>query len=208
MRTTMKMLTVLRATAGGGVAWWLEGGIDPSTVVAVYQPLGASSLAESYLDLSGNGHHITLGVAPTFDSAVGWTFNGTSQYLLTDIVPPNNQTWSMVVRYSIASLSGFRCVAGCSWAAGNLGFQLSFNGTTERRYYNGGLRSVAGSGVGAHVMSFRQTQGYFDGVAEGAAIPTAAGTNTYPIAIGALNNQGNRSGYFPGIVQAVAVYKG
>ena len=52
----------------------------------------------------------TLGTAPAFDPAVGWTFTAASlHYLLTGIVPAAG--WSMVVRFSGAPTTAADCCA-------------------------------------------------------------------------------------------------
>ena len=58
--------------------WWEAGGATGA--VAVYQPIGAASLAASYVNLANPGtYDAAPGVAPTWASA-GWTSNGT-EYL-------------------------------------------------------------------------------------------------------------------------------
>lgn len=66
--------------------WWVVPG---KTCVAAYQPIGAASLAASYVNLANPGtYDAAPGVAPTWASATGWTFNGSTQYLTTGITPP------------------------------------------------------------------------------------------------------------------------
>ena len=68
---------------GGVVPWYLAGGIAKANCIAAYQPKGAASLAASYVNLVTPGtYDAAPGTAPTFDSALGWTFDGTSQYLV------------------------------------------------------------------------------------------------------------------------------
>lgn len=59
--------------------WWEVAG---KTCVAAYQPKGAASLAASYGNLANPGTY-TLGPgdAPTFDTALGWTFDGIADWL-------------------------------------------------------------------------------------------------------------------------------
>ena len=67
------------------------------TCIAAYQPKGAADLAASYVNLITPGtYNAAPGTAPTFDAATGWTFNGSTQYLTTGVVPASG--YSMLVR--------------------------------------------------------------------------------------------------------------
>jgi len=93
---------------GGGIGqgaanWWEAGGA--SGCVAAYQPKGAASLADSYINLANPGtYDAALGVAPTWNTATGWTFDGSTQYLTTGITA--NANWSMILRFANVSGTG------------------------------------------------------------------------------------------------------
>ena len=77
-----------------GVDWWLAGGISAADVAGVWQPKGAASLAASYLRLAGDKGYANIdpavvgsGVAPGFDTASGWIYNGLTQFLTTGYTP-------------------------------------------------------------------------------------------------------------------------
>jgi len=197
----------VRLTGGGGeTPWWLAGGISAGNVVAVYQPKGAASLAASYVNLANPGtYDAAPGVAPTFDTATGWTFNGSTQYLTTGIVPVNNQTWTIMVRFSDAPAAGtFQSIAGLGWAGGQ-GFMLAITTATSRRsYYSGSLVHV-GILTQNGVMAIAGNQGYYNGVANGATISAAAFTNTFALVIGALNQANSIVSFFNGKIQAAFV---
>ena len=59
--------------------WWLAGGISSANCLAAYQPKGASSLSESYVNIANPGTYdcveISGVVAPTLISG-GWSFPG------------------------------------------------------------------------------------------------------------------------------------
>ena len=82
------------------IPWYKVGGA--SGVVAAYQPIGATDLANSYINKANPGIYDTApGVAPTWDTTNGWIFaNG--QYLLSGIVLSTD--YSIAVRYSNAEL--------------------------------------------------------------------------------------------------------
>lgn len=91
------------APAAGGVDWsaWFD---------HFWQAKGAASQAASYLDLVGSAD-LTEGVAPTWSSGAGLSFNGSTQYLKFGLTPqPNsgygNVTWSVMVQYASFTATG------------------------------------------------------------------------------------------------------
>ncbi len=99
--------SVKRASGGG---WWdLSGTI--TTCVAAYQPKGAASLAASYVNLANPGtNNAAEGSAPSFSSA-GWTFNGTSNYLLiSGTLPFSDSPFTMVARVIPKGLTGQQAI--------------------------------------------------------------------------------------------------
>ena len=80
------------------MAWYDAGGAP--TPVGAWAAIGAASQAASYTDLSGNGNDLGVGVAPTWDAAAGWTFNGSTQWLNTSRVPAADLTETIIIRYS------------------------------------------------------------------------------------------------------------
>ena len=188
--------------------WWTVPG---RTCVAAYQPKGAESLGKSYTNLQNPGTYDAVpGVAPTWAAATGWTFNGTTQYLLTGIVHPGNvSTWTAIVRLTIAGDT--KVVFGEGSGGGNDDFRIYASAGTYPYYDNGGLQAKGAA------LSFPFTgslcvagkQGYKNGVADGAAIG-AGNPKAYQIDIGAesLDAAGTPSGgsRFNGIVPALAIY--
>ncbi len=89
---------------GGGwnpADWWTVAG---KTCLAAYQPKGAPSLADSYINLANRETYnaAPISAAPTF-GALGWTCNGTTQSLTTGIVP--SSTTTALIRFSSLSRS-------------------------------------------------------------------------------------------------------
>jgi len=79
--------------------WWQEGGILGTNVVAAYQPKGASSLANSYINIANPGtHDLTTTAAPVWNAENGWGGNGISTYLDTGIL--FDSLYSSVMRFS------------------------------------------------------------------------------------------------------------
>lgn len=191
------------AAAGGD--WWLAGGISASNAKAVYQPIGAVSLAASYTDLSGNGNDAAPGTAPTFASSTGWTFNGSSQYLTTGVTPAVGST--LLIRFSNSTTGGTDALAGTFGGGSNY---VIYNATTVGylfRYLDG--QTFVGSDlVGDYVITMASNTGYLDG-ASVATITTSIGTTpSGPMFVGAYRDftTGNPAGYYIGNILAVAYY--
>lgn len=185
--------------------WWLAGGIDPSACVAAYQPVGASSLAASYVNLANPGtYNATLGTAPAFSGETGWQFDGgtSKRYLRTGIVPLS--TYSMLARFSNAVTNNiFRSVCGAYQIDKRYYFYSSY--TDGKHYYGYGTAYSATPNLSQGVMANCAGDGYLNGVYEGS---TAGGTMPeVEIYIGGVNNNGSLGGYFDGNIQAIVIYK-
>lgn len=195
-----------RAGAGGGASgpWWLAGGIDPANVAAVWQPKGAASLAASYVNLANPGtFDLTVGKAPSFDPSVGWTFNGTDQYLKTGILA-DLSSYGVLVRFSAVSAGNLigagvlatmnvlslqynpsRFVFGCGHASSSYEWSGSF------------LSGVAG-------VKFRNA--FKDGIKVGEPLGDAVELSA-EVFIGALNLEDMMTiQYYGGSIQALAFY--
>ena len=184
-------------------AWWYVAG---KTAIGAYLFKGAASLTVARVNLVTPGtYDLTDGVAPTFATATGATFNGLTQYLKTGIVPGSG--WSAVIRFSDRLLGGD---AFSIYKSGNQRFAIEpYTGANQVRYQNGSFLSVtplATSGV----LAIAGQQGYRNGVADGGAIggwgaALAAGDDIY---LGA-RHRADISGvdaYCSITVQAFAVY--
>lgn len=103
--------------------WYRAGGAPMP--VAAYQPKDAATLAESYIDLTGNGHTATPGAGtdPTL-SAAGWSFS-TGKYL--DIsVSGALKPITVILQHTPSSVSGTHIILQPTAA----GFQL-YQDTTK-----------------------------------------------------------------------------
>lgn len=93
-----------RAVAAGAppANWWPVAG---KTTAAAYRAKGVASYAASLTNLANPGtNDATEGVAPSWAGATGWTFNGSTQHLLTGLSPTSDATWSALVRFSGAQI--------------------------------------------------------------------------------------------------------
>lgn len=181
--------------------WWYVPG---QTCVAAYQPIGAASLAASYVNLANPGtYNAYEGIAPAWDDVNGWKFAST--YLMTGITPVNNQLWSLFIRYSNLGTINYRAIAGClMYSDSYYGFELyPWSTATTRGWRNGSTLTETITPASNGIIGFGGNTGYFDGVSKG-IIPSAGGTFV-ELAIGATNNNGVIR-YQNSYIQAFAIY--
>jgi hypothetical protein len=191
-----------RPAAAVSADWWEVSG---QTVVAAYQPIGAASLAASYVNLANPGtYDAAPGTAPTFDAATGWTFAAaSSQYLTTGITPASG--WSILIRFSDSSGNG-RCAAGSWDGTNNTRFIIiPRRSAADNHQYGGGGDLFAGVRLASGVMGVANQACYLDGSGDGTTDAAWSGTGV-AIFIGALNNNGTLVQYFEGKIQAAAIY--
>jgi hypothetical protein len=184
------------ASQAAAANWW----DDLTDVVAVYQPIGAASLAASYVNLVNPGtFDAAPGVAPTHSAAAGWTFNGTTQYLTTGVVPTN--AYSMVIRISNGAGGDlvFRAIAATNNTSG-VRFGLWNSNRDAVAYINNSATSVFPF-MSSGVLAIAGLQGYRNGMPEGSPTSGIVG-NTDAIEIG---RPAIDSFYFLGNIAAVAI---
>lgn len=206
---TAKKLLVLGLTGGGGLPWY-QAGNAPAPVV-VYLPKGAADLAASYVNLVTPGtYDLAPGDAPTFNTATGWTFNGTSNYLVS-AASAALKPLSVVARVKFANTTGYPAIVGASnnggWSvrlsSGGTpsGIQLLKQGvaivgeaTSTVNQNTDYILAVTYSAAGAFVF-------YIDGGASGSGtndVAPTAGTLKVGLAFG--------GDFWKGIISALAIY--
>ena len=194
------------SAAAVAIQWYLSGGIAAANCIAAYTPKGAASLAASYDNNAapGNGladgtYDAAPGVAPTWGAATGWTFNGSTQYLDTGVVPLAN-TWSMIARFSGGQSSGDRFLCGIyvDYPAGYFGIWQISGGTSW--YANAGAAST--TYITSGVLGFAGKTGYKNGAADG-AISAGALSTELTIFVGRAPELPY---YYLGDIQAFAIY--
>lgn len=165
-------------TISGTPCWYEANGI-----VAAYQPVAAPNQPSSYRNVGRNRLGIntaTLGNAPTWSATVGWTFNGSSQWIGTGITASNEH--SMFIRYSGATDSG--------------GEKVICGSTTPRFYIEPSLSNqvaychqsyiLVAPGLLSGVLAVVGRRGYRNGIVDGSEIGTGSGTYQPDLYIGAL----------------------
>lgn len=184
--------------------WYLEGGITPANAQLAAKPIGKSTLAESYVNEANGANAITPVVAPVLSETNGWVCDGT-QDLATTLIPLNNQTWSMVVKYS-GYVNGDINLFGV-YEGATKQFYIGLNKTNNRIYWaNGGVKDNVNT-LAYAVLGFAGNKAYKNGVIAGeTAIPSGSGSFTLPLHLLTCNASPVTLGKFIGNVQAIAVY--
>lgn len=197
------------AAASASVPEWWES--DEADTILAYQPIGAASLAASYVNLSNPGaYDAALGTAPSFAAATGWTFNGTNQYLNTQWSPRTNRNVTVMMRVtpvtSLLNDSFFGAVMGSGDWAG-----LEIKSGTRFVYQNGGFFGTdEGSVITAgnnYVVGIAGSNAYLNGVSEDVSIGGSASDVTRTLFI-AARNYGSANQFQNCVCQAFAVFNG
>ena len=199
---------VMRPTFGPGLAgaaaaanWWEAGGVTAANCIAAYTPKGAASLAASYDNNAapGNGladgtYDAAPGVAPTWASGTGWTFNGINQYLICSYGFPSGT--SVLVRYSGVNTAGNVAIFGQ-----DKNRLKPAVGATQEYKYGGTSAFALHVAAAAGVMGMTPSAAYFDGVSLGTITPGAL-YDVQPVWIG-----GQQPGsYSACVIEALAIY--
>lgn len=154
------MLRSAGSYPGGATLPWYRAGGAPMPVAA-YQPIGAASLAASYVNLANPGtNDAAPGVAPTWNIVNGWMF-GSGGSLLTGITPSVN--YAMIARFSSASGSISGVMQNGNTAGARFWLYPIFS--AGHTYASGGLVTV-GANLAAGIMGIADNQGYLNGVAD------------------------------------------
>ena len=200
-------MNAVRASARAVAPWWRAGGAPEP--VAVYQPIGAASLAASYTNLANPGTFDAVPVvAPTWSAGAGWEFNGIDQYLTTAGIVAQDG-WAMIARFSNGAISSTaRFLVGNSQGGGaTTNFSLvPVRGTADNRIYQQGGFLATGTRVAEGVMAIAGQQGYLNGNPDGGTIAAWSGTNIFQIYIGGANRDNALYEPWIGNIQAVAIY--
>lgn len=189
------------------VPWYKVGG--SGGVVAAYQPIGASSLGNSYINIANPGTYDAIpGVAPTLVSG-GWQFNGTAQYVYNNyyLAGPGYSN-CMLIRFTGSANNGYVAGSQNSSAGAYYAIAPQRAAGSAVRYIFGGTILNTGTGLTDGVLGINNSTGYRNGVNDG-YIGTWTGSGQ-KIVIGAsnFNNSGGVSptAYWNGTVNAFAIY--
>lgn len=188
-------------SAAAAANWWEVSG---KTCVAAYQPKGAASYAASLSNLANPGtYDAAEGVAPDWAAGTGWTFNGSTQYLKTGVVPAPGYT----VLIQIANIT---TTGGCIVGSSNT--TMYYVGRLNPKHYRSVLFETAKNTetrAGDHTtgnLCLAGLQPYRDGSADGDPLASSSWTTTQGWYIGGANLNGSLNSPCAGNVIAFAHY--
>ena len=186
--------------------WYLSASINPVNCKGAYEPLGAVDLATSYVNKINPGtNNVSAPVAaPTHSNVRGWIFDGSTQYLVTGIVPVNNQTWSMYVVFANHG-TGDDTIAGLYESATKTFYLQLKSSTNQLTYANGAIKAVAQVSQSSGKMAVAGIKGYWASAEKTTGIPAGTGNITYDIWIGQTHYSSD-SGFFDGDILFLAIY--
>lgn len=188
--------------------WWDDSGAI-SGCVAAYQAIGAASLAASYSNLQNPGTtDAVVGVAPSFASATGWSFNGSTQYLYCPLTPGSN--WTFMIRTTPDyTFAGGNCALFGVATSTSQEIRLRYdNGSGIWVAYYGNLSIFGGVSPASATFSIAGTKAYRDSTQLTAAL-TGSLTGTIGARIGIscqINFNNTTSNFMKQTVAAFAVY--
>ena len=204
----------LRYINGGGLnvqmsAWpaaggnWWEPTTGSYTVVAAYQPIGAASLAASYVNLADPGtNDAAPGSAPSFDASYGWDFNGSSNYLTTGVIPTS--AYTLIVRFS-ENVTGDNYLVATTIAPTDTVYGYRSSGSYHG-YINVGSHWIDSAGPAAAVIAIAGKTAYRDGSSVG-GISGGSATWETELYIGCRNvSPFGQDNYTTAKIQAIAIY--
>lgn len=188
--------------------------IDADLCVAAYTPMGATSQANSYDNnaaplngMADGTHDLTVGSAPAWNVANGWTFDGSANYLISDIEPVDfldgASESSIIIRFSDMTLpaTGIGVVAGY-WDADGTSWLVGLDTGITGYWHCGAYTSNEIQAL--FTTGFAGEQAYIDGIYATAMIGGGVIAD-YPVYIG--RNGKNAGGFWGGKIQAMAIYQ-
>jgi len=191
-----------------GIQLWLDGADPAGTGV---KPASGATVA-TWVDKSGNGYNATGGVSPTYNTAFGLVFNGSTQYLTlpNGAIPFGDSAYSIYIVANFTTTAGGQMlVAGSS--ANNSGLQIRAVSATSivTDWNNSALPGVTYA-VNTRFIYFTSYQNgsgrtqFMNGTAGAAdSISTRTAPNTGNV-IGAYTGGGGQ--FFPGNISEILVY--
>lgn len=208
----MKLFGTRRLFPRKPAAFWWDPNDDGLCVWSAYQPKGVANFAASLVDLTGNGNNAgDPGGAstPPWDAVNGWKFDGLADYLTTTFLPQNDQTQTMIIQFTNASLAQTTYLAGSRATVASVDrFYLTNSFPTLGNsvlYGNGGLTQTLPS-MTAGNLCVAGNQGYRNGAVDGGAIGAYGIAPMFVVYIGQLNLGGIPSIGKAYYCQAFALY--
>lgn len=205
---TLGQLGISRKPMGAPqTAWWLAGGIDPANCVCAYRAIGASSYAQSLVNLTGNStYNLQDPVAPPWNAATGWSFGQSV---------PNAYLVSAPVGYNSTVIIELNYISGSGNAFGYMSFRITLANKTllanmfHSNTYKRNVTLTSGDHEPSLIVSLSRNSIFVNGDKRAGA-SSAPMIQTKTALIGALGGGGDTpyggGYYFNGNVLRVANY--
>ncbi len=191
--------------------WWRVRGMA-ATPLVVYQPKGAFTLTNSLINIIDPGVNDAIaGVLPTFDNATGWVFDGSTQFLDTQLA--FLATFTMFVKFDVVfSVGSAKTLGGLVDTSNYLMFYFNPGALDALvfSYFTGTLQNVELVGTEHVATMFNRTfvQTLLDQTTGFTTTLFTGAPNTKPAYIGAGNDVAGATNFFEGSISAVAIYDG
>lgn len=182
----------------------VSGGAGLPAAWGQYHFKGAASQAASYLDLSGNGNDLTVGVAPTWNSTDGLIFNASTQYMRTGFVPSLDQSQTVLVQFTNGPATD-RSLFGSVGVGARASFNIRPSSSGSVLYFNG-FQSLVSPAASSGNLAIAGNLAYRNGVDEGVTIGVWNATSAAEVYLGCRNNNGTADNFTSAYVQAFYIY--
>jgi len=215
------------AGAAAAVRWWVTTTLLADDALTVFQPKGAVSEEASYLDLTGNGRHVSyrwvfsqygidevLPIAQhvEWSAEIGWHWPDSSRYLCfpSTFFPMSHWSTFIVVKNAPGVSFGQSRPFGCRYAGGNRYYIYNVNSTTA--VFGNGTAAIVGTACENGDLCLSGTS--FNAI-NGNQFTTGSGfanTINVPMLFGAMSDNNTRSivgvnsNYFRGDITCFAMW--
>ena len=188
-----------RRAVPAATSWWDVAGLTASDYVGAWSALGATDLADSYTDYTGNGNDLFSVTPPTW-SETGWNFTG-SQWLLTT---PQVNPITIIVRFSDQAQFNYGYLMGMIGAGYRCAVRPN-DDASGRMYMWGGFSYLNVPGVvTSGTMALAQGRCFYNGVEDGYIDDTITPNANY-VPIGCARSATGFTSYYSGKIQAAAM---
>lgn len=187
----------------GSIDWWLAGGLIPeSSNYTIFDPLAATSLADSYINLANSGtRDAIVGVAPAHAQGSGWTFNGSTQYLNSQTTCIHEQT--IVIWCEDAS--GVYAIRAWTNSGSVRGVGIDPTSSTDVRFFSGTANTNWNGAANGVIAAISKNQLFRNGNVVTYARSSFTST-ALPFFLGAENQNGTAVNFYSGRILRVAIY--
>lgn len=174
------------ASAGASIPEWA----DYPGVVAAYDAKNAASQAASYINLANPGTYdcTVPSVAPSWSNGTGWTFDGSTQYLDTGVIPVPNAFWGMVYfsNWTNPAANFHAPFGGLSGSSRYFGIYSLLSGSKIRTLVGSGIADNGSSWITSGSHGINGNKAFRNGIAESNTVTVGTiNTVTESIALGA-----------------------